>query len=355
MNARTQGESRPFIAPGLENAPLNQWWVAAAGTEVGRTPLSRQILGRTIVLYRTEAGEAVALPDRCPHRLMPLSMGWLIGDRLRCAYHGFEFGPDGKCAHIPSQDTVPGAMRIAPYPIIEQGMWVWIWPGDPEKADPALLPPSHLRAGYESFMHFHHPVKCHFLKLQENLLDSTHPTYLHAGLFDDGELANAPQKVETDGRFIRLTRQTEAHIPNEQTARSFCLKQNEPAVRAVICESYAPSLNIVITRFTFPDRPKAPPHELILELPVTPANSRLCYQWWGSISSYPLGDIEAATQVFQLAMDQDTVALELIEERIAEGDPAAQETSIRADEAALRWRRLVGAMAAAEQPAAAVA
>ncbi|MFD2497734.1 Rieske 2Fe-2S domain-containing protein [Rhizorhabdus histidinilytica] len=90
MNAPAKDASAPFVAPGLEDAPLNQWWVAASREEVGRAPLSRQILGRSIVLYRTEAGEVAALPDRCPHRLMPLSQGWLIGDRLRCAYHGFD-------------------------------------------------------------------------------------------------------------------------------------------------------------------------------------------------------------------------------------------------------------------------
>lgn len=347
MNAPAKDATALFVAPGLEDAPLNQWWVAASREEVGRAPLSRQILGRSVVLYRTEAGEVTALPDRCPHRFMPLSQGWLIGDRLRCAYHGFEFGPDGRCAHIPSQGVVPGTMRIRPYPVVEHGLWVWIWPGDPELADPALLPPDYSRPGYDSFVHFQASVKCHFLKLQENLLDSTHPTFLHEGMFDDGELANSPQKVEADERFIRLTRETQPQLPNEMTAQSFSLPRDQRAVRAVICEGHAPSRNVVITRFTFPDRPDAPPHELISELPVTPANGKLCYQWWASISSYPLRDTDGMTTIFRHAMNQDIVALELIEDRIAEGDPAAIEISVRADEAALRWRRMVRGMAQA--------
>ena len=88
--------------------PRNQWWVAARPREVTTTPLDRRILNDRIVFYRTEVGKAVALSGLCPHRLYPLAQGRVVGDAIECGYHGFRFRPDGRCSHIPSQDTVPG-------------------------------------------------------------------------------------------------------------------------------------------------------------------------------------------------------------------------------------------------------
>ncbi|MDG4765831.1 Rieske 2Fe-2S domain-containing protein [Solwaraspora sp. WMMD406] len=60
----------------------NQWYVAAYNDEVGRHLLARTVLGEPLVLYRTEAGTAVALADRCVHRRFPLSQSRLDGDRI---------------------------------------------------------------------------------------------------------------------------------------------------------------------------------------------------------------------------------------------------------------------------------
>jgi phenylpropionate dioxygenase-like ring-hydroxylating dioxygenase large terminal subunit len=79
------------------------WYVAARAVEVTRQPLARTLLDEPVVLYRGEDGTAVALEDRCCHRHLPLSMGKLEGDRLRCGYHGLLFAPDGRCVEIPGQ------------------------------------------------------------------------------------------------------------------------------------------------------------------------------------------------------------------------------------------------------------
>ena len=49
----------------------DQWYVAAYRHEVGASLLARTVLGEPLVLYRTEAGEPVALADRCVHRRVP--------------------------------------------------------------------------------------------------------------------------------------------------------------------------------------------------------------------------------------------------------------------------------------------
>src|SRR3546814_4765207 len=60
--------------------PRSQWYVSACSREVqSGSPLRRVLLDTPVLLYRTEAGQPVALYDRCPHRGAPLSNGKQIG------------------------------------------------------------------------------------------------------------------------------------------------------------------------------------------------------------------------------------------------------------------------------------
>jgi vanillate O-demethylase monooxygenase subunit len=53
----------------------NAWYVAVWGREADQTLRRFTILGDQILLYRKADGHVVALDDRCPHRLLPLSKG----------------------------------------------------------------------------------------------------------------------------------------------------------------------------------------------------------------------------------------------------------------------------------------
>ncbi len=86
----------------------NCWYVATwshllpAGAVLGR-----QILDEPVVLYRTDSGRLVALEDRCPHRLAPLSLGRVRGEALQCMYHGLTLDPAGRCTRVPGTDRIP--------------------------------------------------------------------------------------------------------------------------------------------------------------------------------------------------------------------------------------------------------
>ena len=89
------------------NAPtpphiLDAWYVLAWSHEVASTPIQRTLYDQPIALFRSSSGEVGALVDRCPHRGVPLSGGKVVGERLQCPYHGWEFNGEGKCVNIPS-------------------------------------------------------------------------------------------------------------------------------------------------------------------------------------------------------------------------------------------------------------
>ena len=60
----------------------NAWYVAGWSSEFGDGLSRVTVLDRHLVMYRLSSGEVVALEDRCPHRLLPLSNGKRIGDTV---------------------------------------------------------------------------------------------------------------------------------------------------------------------------------------------------------------------------------------------------------------------------------
>ena len=121
----------------------NAWYIAAWAEEVTDGPIGRRLLDEKVVLYRLVAGAVVALEDRCCHRALPLSMGRMVGDRLQCGYHGLEYDQTGACVKVPGQSTIPADARIKSYPVIERYRWIWVWMGEPERADPSSVPDFH--------------------------------------------------------------------------------------------------------------------------------------------------------------------------------------------------------------------
>jgi phenylpropionate dioxygenase-like ring-hydroxylating dioxygenase large terminal subunit len=185
----------------------NAWYVAAWDHEVTRAMKRRILLDEPVVLYRTNSGKAVALEDRCCHRQAPLSMGKLIGDIVKCPYHGLEFDPSGKCVKVPSQESIPSSAKVRAYPVVEKNHWLWIWMGDPAKADPALIEDFHWLddPGWRYGGNYLH-VESNYLLLVENLLDTTHLPFLHPTTLGTDAFARSEFEVKRDGDRITVGR-----------------------------------------------------------------------------------------------------------------------------------------------------
>jgi vanillate O-demethylase monooxygenase subunit len=193
------------LTPGAAEFPRNQWYVAAFSRELTSEPLARTLLGIPVVLFRTEEGAPAALLDRCPHRGMPLSEGKVCGERLQCFYHGFEYAPSGECVAIPTQHRIPEAMVVPSYRVVECWELAWIWMGDQDAADPALIP-SHddlglTAEGFAAQAGIHMTVETNYLLAFENYADGAHIPHLH-GLGAD----NNDYDWDVTGARVRVTR-----------------------------------------------------------------------------------------------------------------------------------------------------
>lgn len=191
------------------NFPLDTWYVAAWDHEVtARGILSRRICDRPLALYRTADGRAVALADACWHRLAPLSQGRLVGaDEIQCPYHGLRFNAAGRCTFMPAQDTINPSAAVPSFPVVERHRFVWVWLGDPDKADPDLVPDMHQMddpewAGDGELIH----ADCNYQLVVDNLMDLTHEEFVHTGSIGQEELSQAGFETTHDARTVTVTR-----------------------------------------------------------------------------------------------------------------------------------------------------
>lgn len=172
----------------------NSWYVAAWSREVSHSLMARRILDEAIVLFRRQDGTPVALEDACPHRKLPLSMGRLRGDVLECGYHGLQFDCSGNCVAAPTQGRVPPRTRVRAYRVIERWALLWVWMGDPDRADESLMycVEDYATPGWGCTEGGTLEFACNYLYITDNLLDPSHVAWVHRTSFAAPGTDSAP-------------------------------------------------------------------------------------------------------------------------------------------------------------------
>ena len=94
----------------------------------------------SIALWRSQSGRASASSDRCPHRGMRLSHGFVRGEVLSCIYHGWSYSPAGGCVRIPAHPDLvpPETIRVAVQTVEELDGVIWVAAGQPAAQPPRL-------------------------------------------------------------------------------------------------------------------------------------------------------------------------------------------------------------------------
>ena len=324
----------------------NSWYVAAWDREVGRRLLARTFLGEPVVLFRTESGVPVALEDRCCHRQLPLSMGSLQRDLLQCGYHGLRFDASGKCVEIPGQDSVPPQARVRAYPLLEKFGWVWIWMGDPSRADAALIPEwwwaSHPDWAFTRPDMLH--VRCNYQLVADNVLDVTHLAYVHASSIGAPSITEFPGTVERGERLVRFTRWIRDRPPPPMYREAGNFAGNVD--RWQIVEHTPPCFSVNFAGCQ--DATKK--IELMALSAPTPETAKTTHYFFGFVRNFGLND-PAKERIFAEGMvkvfNEDIPILEA-QQRGLDARPDAPRVDIKVDAAPLAARRMLEAMIAAE-------
>ncbi|MGB7656323.1 MAG: aromatic ring-hydroxylating dioxygenase subunit alpha [Novosphingobium sp.] len=298
----------------------NAWYVAAWDHELADTPIARTILGEAVVLFRNH-GQPAALADSCPHRRLPLSLGCVSGEGLRCGYHGMLFGADGRCVEIPGQDVIPPNAHVRTYPVAERWGLIWIWMGDAQQADPAK---------FIDVPHFDDPawavnrgpameVACHYQLMTDNLLDPSHVSYVHASSLGSMDTVGIPVETEVGLDRVIVTRWIKGH-----TLAPFFAKRvrfTGPADRLQHYEVRMPA-QAVIKDIVAPAGSGAPEgrlHEAVFLIDsynfVTPIDDDTCRYYWFQVRNYAADDpaeSQALTEDFIAAFNEDLIVLSAV-------------------------------------------
>ena len=81
-----------------------------------------------IAVWRSATGQLAAWADRCPHRGMRLSHGFVRGEALNCIYHGWTYGADGGCTRIPAHPGLipPATIRAQRFACVQARGLIWV-------------------------------------------------------------------------------------------------------------------------------------------------------------------------------------------------------------------------------------
>jgi len=331
-----------------ENTPFvfDAWYVAALANELGRTPLARRLLGVPVMLWRKLDGTPVALEDRCAHRSFPLSRGTLDGDSVVCGYHGARYDAAGRCTAVPSQARVPPGAMVRDFPLHERGRLVWIWLGDPERADIASVPHQDFMdddTWVSSSERLH--LRASYVRLHENLLDLTHLSFLHAKTFGTPDYATAPFEAtldEAQGRFTLRRSVVPTRLP-PLWARPTGL-DGVDAARIAESTFHSPALHVVAVRFYACDRPEAeqPSRAIRTAHIVTPETATSTHYFIQHARNFARTD-DAVTAFMHAqllkAFQEDIDGLEALETGLGQYAERQPEISFHADRASLAMRR----------------
>ena len=164
----------------------NKWYLVCPSDELKNEIKKYKILGEEIILFRNPDKTITALEDRCCHRNVNLSLGFLNNDKVVCGYHGWEYNKTGACVQIPSQlpgDKIPPTAKIKTYPVQDFNKWVWIFIGEPEKA--SQVKPTDIPEMNEwPFTYKSYTFKADLETTAESLIDPYHIAFVHRNSID---------------------------------------------------------------------------------------------------------------------------------------------------------------------------
>jgi vanillate O-demethylase monooxygenase subunit len=293
-------------------------------------PLGVRLLGERWMLVRL-GGEIVAMRDRCPHRLVPLSAGRVVDDRIECAYHGYRFDQTGKATSIPS---LPPDVPIPPKACVDTAQvttrfgLVWMCLED-EPLDDLLDDAGYRNPINDLFTAGPFETKVSAAILTDNFLDAAHFPFLHAKTFGGDDDGKPTLRIEREGWRL--------HQYDRQVVDGAHLSQAVDS-EAVYEVGLPFSIELRI------DRPDGSDHIWSFVCPADDETSL-----WYMVHAYPLGgDEQQIAAALKLQIDVGVEDLWILEQMEDPNIPldVRVEVHTKADLGCLEYRRMLGELAA---------
>jgi nitrite reductase/ring-hydroxylating ferredoxin subunit len=193
------------------------WYLFGAARELRRGPVSKAMLGRRLVAFRTAAGRYAVLDARCAHLGADLGRGCVVAEALRCPFHHWEYDANGRCRHIPGAADVPAFARQTSYPVEERHGFLFFFNG-PQPLFPlpffADCRPEDFVAGRP----FRFIADCAWYLLAANGFDAAHFQAVHDRTLTGPATVDCPHPL---ARRVRYHARVTGHSVYDRLLRRF--------------------------------------------------------------------------------------------------------------------------------------
>ncbi len=189
----------------------NGWFRVAYSQEIEPGDVAPlHYLGRDLVLYRDEEGEAHVLDAHCRHLGAHLGYGGVDEVKaIRCPFHAWRWEGDGRCSDIPYSAKIPRAARIRAWPIVEKNGLILLW-HHARNEPPAWQIPDLPEIGSDQWTPLEirrWQVKSRWLDMNENAVDQVHFRYVH------GTKTIPQTQVQVDGHVLACRSRMKMRTP----------------------------------------------------------------------------------------------------------------------------------------------
>lgn len=157
------------------------WQPVALVSEIGDVPLGIRMFGEDLVVFRTTTGTYGILERHCAHRGTSLEFGLPTECGVRCCYHGWLFGVDGKILETPGDppgSSLKERLHQGAYPAHEHAGLVFGYFGPPGTAPEFPIYDSYVHPG-DRLVPYSITYPCNWVQVQENVMDPAHAVFLH--------------------------------------------------------------------------------------------------------------------------------------------------------------------------------
>ena len=189
---------------------LNDWYVVARASDLAEGEIiGARLLGEDLALWRI-GGQLMAWRDRCIHRGTRLSLGTVTeGGELACPYHGWRYGTDGVCVHIPAQPNVapPVRARATVYRAREDYGFIWVSLGEPGPDRDVPPFPEWKDDGFRKVIAGPYEFHGNPYRTIENFIDVPHFPFVHPMINGDPDRPDEFEEydVTTDEEGLRTS------------------------------------------------------------------------------------------------------------------------------------------------------
>ncbi len=194
--------------------PIPDGWFAVAWSKdlVPGDVRRLRYFGEELVVFRTRSGTARVLDAYCAHLGAHLGEGGrVMGETIRCPFHGWQYDGTGTCVAIPYCQKIPPKARVRTWDVVERNRMIFVWrhaegkppdwdvPAMPELEDPDWTEPRT----------FELRVPVHMQDMAENNCDPVHFQFVHKS----PTVPASEMQYGEGGRFFRITGQAQQETP----------------------------------------------------------------------------------------------------------------------------------------------